>query len=153
MTEDIQQVELSEMQEQLVEQLPEMIKVFHFINGHVVVGTVEEFRGDYALTYRPFTVTRTYSPEQELLGISFAPYLSDIVDKDEIISLNLKQTITVTNPSPELMKAYIAGCLIIDEEDDDEELTDEQYDSLEAEEHLVREEKKTDALQKKKVYH
>lgn len=147
MTEDNSQEVLSDDKFETLEQLPDMIRVFHLTNGEVLIATVESYNSDFALIWSPFVITRTYDAMDNLIGFDMKSYLCDLVDEDEIIPLSLKNTFTVTAPSVELMQYYIGNCLI---KNDDEDSDDDGNDS----ELLIQEEEeRTHKAARKRVLH
>lgn len=147
MTEENTQHELSESQEALAADLPSMIRLFHLSNGDVVLATVESYTSEFAIVWRPFVIHRAYDAMGSLLGFEMQPYLSDLVDEEELIPLNLSLVFAVVAPSMDLMKYYIATSLIPGSEDD------EDYDESGSEEYLQSEENKTEQSAKKRILH
>lgn len=148
MAEENLQQELNQVQESLVEELPNLIKIFHLSNGDIIIATIENYTTEYAMLWRSFVIRRSYDAMGSLLGFDMQPYLCDLIDEDELVPLNLSLVFAVVSPSVELMKYYIATSLI-----PEGMLDDEDEDSV-AEEYLVEEENKTEqATAKKRTLH
>jgi len=146
--ENLQEEQLSQVQEDLVDDLPGLIKLFHLVNGEVIIATVESYTSEFALVWRAYTLHRSYDAMGSLLGFDMKPYLSDLIDDDEIVPLNLKLVLSVVPPSMDLMKYYIASSLI-----PEELLGDENFDESGAEDLLQEEEFKTEQGAKKRTLH
>lgn len=145
MTEENAQQELTQVQEDLVDELPNLIRLFHLTDGTIILATIENYTSEYAMLWRAFVINRAYDAMGNLLGFDMQPYLNDLIDEDELVPLNLSLVFAVVPPSLDLMKYYIATSLIPDGFGDDED-----EDDSGAEEYLMQEENKTEQVTTKK---
>ena len=85
------------------------IKLFHFVNGMIIVGIVDKFHNNTANVVSPALVSVETSPEGDVIGYEFDPYLSPMLPFDpcmQEVSINMNVVICCADPSEHVIRNY-----------------------------------------------